>query len=138
MPPPVPDGDLLLDESYDSAEDEDFELDDAEPDAQEDSDLSAPSDADADDEVTEPAKKRRKTTAQPEEVSVSEEKALDSGDEATIRKAKERKRKRDGKEAGMDDDEEEEEEDEMDFGEDEEEEGGQAGFVKTRAMRMRM
>lgn len=111
------------DEAYDSAEDEDFQLD-AAPD---DSDLS--SDAD---EVAEPAKKKRKTDTH---AKIPEGDDLDSGDEATIRKARERKAKRrkgkkpKGKHARDSD------EDDMDVDDDE---GGTGGFVRTRAMKQHM
>lgn len=136
MPPLVEDDDPL-DEPYDSAEDEDFQLE-AEADDAQDSDLSS-SDAEEEEQVTEePAKKKRKTGPK-----TSEENVLDSGDEVTIRKAEERKKKRKGKgkksAGGMVDNDDEEEEDDMDFDEDQDEaEGGAGGFVKTRAMRMRM
>ncbi|KAJ6117288.1 Craniofacial development protein 1/Bucentaur [Penicillium capsulatum] len=68
------------DEPYDSAEDEDFSLDAAQDD----------SDASESDEAAEPATKRRKTDKKAE----IPEDELDSGDEATIRKAKEKKAKR--------------------------------------------
>ncbi|BDD57516.1 swr complex subunit [Monascus purpureus] len=137
MPPLVEDNGPL-DEPYDSAEDEDFQLDEAEADDAQDSDLSS-SDAEEEQQVTEePAKKKRRTGPK-----TSEENALDSGDEATIRKAEVGKKKRKGKgtksAGGVVDNDDEEEEDDMDFDEDKDEaEGGAGGFVKTRAMRMRM
>lgn len=108
----------LDDEPYNSAEDEDFELDAA----QEESELSS-----EEDESAEPAKKRKtgKQTSIPEE-------ELDSGDEATIRKARERRNKKrkgkkgKGKQAA--------EEDDLDL---DDEEGGTGGFVRTRAMKLR-
>lgn len=109
----------LDDEPYNSAEDEDFELDAA----QDESDLSS-----EEDESAEPAKKKRKTGKQ---TSIPEEE-LDSGDEATIRKARERRNKKrkgkkgKGKQAA--------EEDDLDL---DDEEGGTGGFVRTRAMKLR-
>lgn len=108
----------LDDEPYNSAEDEDFELDAA----QDESELSS-----EEDESAEPAKKRKtgKQTSIPEE-------ELDSGDEATIRKARERRNKKrkgkkgKGKQAA--------EEDDLDL---DDEEGGTGGFVRTRAMKLR-
>ncbi|KAJ5991764.1 hypothetical protein N7451_007488 [Penicillium sp. IBT 35674x] len=74
----------LDDESYNSSEDEDFQLEGA----QDDSDLSS------DDDAAEPAQKKRKTNKKSE---VPEDE-LDSGDEVTIRKAREKlEKKRKGK-----------------------------------------
>jgi hypothetical protein len=112
-------------EQYDSAEDEDFQLD---PD-QEDADLTG---SDSDDETTEPAAKRRKTGPNK---AATEDKELDSGDEAMIQKVKARKegkqkvKKLQGTASAED-------EDDVDF--DDDDEGGPGGFVRTRAMRMRM
>ncbi|KAH1333248.1 swr complex subunit [Aspergillus fumigatus] len=112
-------------EQYDSAEDEDFQLD---PD-QEDADLTG---SDSDDEATEPAAKRRKTGPTK---AATEDQELDSGDEAMIQKVKARKEgKQKGKKSqGTASD---EDEDDVDF--DDDDEGGPGGFVRTRAMRMRM
>lgn len=114
----------LDDEPYDSAEDEDFQVE-----AHGESDLSS---SDAEDEAAQPAKKKRKT-----DVKI-DGRELDSGDEATIRKAKERKtKKRKGKKGkgkqapGTDD-----EHDDAEW--DEDDEGWTGGFVRTRAMKMRM
>ncbi|RHZ50023.1 putative Swr1p complex component (Swc5) [Aspergillus thermomutatus] len=112
-------------EQYDSAEDEDFQLD---PD-QEEADLTG---SDSDDEATEPAAKRRKTG--PNEAA-AEDKEFDSGDEAMIQKVKARKEnKQKGKKSKATAS--DEDEDDVDF--DDDEEGGPGGFVRTRAMRMRM
>ncbi|KAJ5312009.1 hypothetical protein PENANT_c022G06826 [Penicillium antarcticum] len=109
------------DEEYNSAEDEDFQLDVA----QDDSDLS--SDAD---ETAEPAKKKRKTTTKSQ---IPEDKELDSGDEATIRKAKEKKdKKRKGKKSKGKRARDSDEDDDIDLDDDE---GGSGGFVRTRAMK---
>ncbi|OJJ45771.1 hypothetical protein ASPZODRAFT_17212 [Penicilliopsis zonata CBS 506.65] len=113
----------LDNEAYDSAEDEDFEFDAA----QDDSDVSLSSD---DENEAKPATKRRKLN---KKVREPEEKELDSGDEATIRKAKEKRHK--GKKS-KDDAKEDKDEDDICF--DDEEESGAGGFVKTRAMRMQM
>lgn len=110
----------LDDEPYDSAEDEDFQLDEA----QDESELSSEEDE------AEPAKKKRKT----EQKAGIPEEELDSGDEITIRKSRERQRKKrkgkkgKGKQADEDDD--------IDLEDDEE--GGPGGFVRTRAMKSRM
>ncbi|KAJ5088505.1 hypothetical protein N7456_012121 [Penicillium angulare] len=106
----------LDDEPYDSAEDEDFQLEGA----QDDSDLSS-----GDEEDAEPAKKKRKSNKKAE---IPQEEDLDSGDEATIRKAREkREKKRKGKKSkGKHAD------DDMDW---DDEEGGTGGFVRTRAMK---
>ncbi|EAW07189.1 putative Swr1p complex component (Swc5) [Aspergillus clavatus NRRL 1] len=115
-------------EQYDSAEDEDFQLD-AE---QEDAELTG---SDSEDEATEPAAKRLKTGVKETE---NDDKALDSGDEAMIQKAKakqqNKQKQKKGKGNASDDD--DEDEDDVDF--DDDEEGGPGGFVRTRAMRMKM
>ncbi|KAJ5725074.1 uncharacterized protein N7483_006431 [Penicillium malachiteum] len=104
----------LDDEPYDSAEDEDFQVEGA----QDESDLSS------DDNDDEPAKKKRKSNKRTE---IPDE-DLDSGDEATIRKAREKREKKrkgkKGKNAAKDD--------QMDI---DDEEGGTGGFVRTRAMK---
>ncbi|KAJ6191474.1 hypothetical protein N7519_001495 [Penicillium mononematosum] len=114
----------LDEEAYISAEDEDFQLD-AAPD---ESDLS--SDAD---EAAEPAKKKRKTDTQSH---IPKDAELDSGDEATIRKAKEKKQKKTGKkpkgQRARDSD-----EDDVDIDMDDDE-GGTGGFVRTRAMKQQI
>ncbi|KAJ5167485.1 SWR1-complex protein 5 [Penicillium canariense] len=116
--PTAPSAVDLDDEPYDSAEDEDFQLDAA----QDGSELSS-----SDDEPAEPAKKKRKTEKQ-DEITAED---LDSGDEATIQKARDRlnkkkktKKQGKGKTAANDED--------VDFDEDE---GGTGGFVRTRAMK---
>jgi hypothetical protein len=110
------------DEQYDSADDEDFQIDAA----QDDAEITS---SDSDEETAEPASKRPKTgKKEPEQ----KDKELDSGDEATIKKAKAKKEKKQkGKKSGKVD----EEEDDVDF---DDEEGGPGGFVRTRAMRMQM
>lgn len=110
----------LDDEPYESAEDEDFQLDPA----QDESELSS-----SEDEAAEPAKKKRKTDKKDEIVADE----LDSGDEATIQKARDKRNKlkrKKGKGKNVVDDED------MDF--DEDEEGGAGGFVRTRAMKKHM
>lgn len=103
------------DEPYESAEDEDFQLDDV----HDESDASVSEGEDAG-----PVKKKRRTKAAEEDAE-----ELDSGDEVTIQKAKEKKRKgKKSKSKGTEDD------DDMDF---DDEEGGPGGFVRTRAMKMR-
>lgn len=127
------------DEPYDSAEDEDFELDATGQD--EESEPSSDSDAEDDVGRGQPAKKKRKTGTRGKKDAGVKEDELDSGDEATIQKAKERKKKRTqkqkgqqakGKAGGSDD---EDDEEDVDF--DEDEEGDTGGFVRTRAMKMR-
>ncbi|KAJ5158066.1 Craniofacial development protein 1/Bucentaur [Penicillium coprophilum] len=121
----LPSNQDLDEEPYDSAEDEDFELD-AAPD---DSDLS--SDAD---EAEEPAKKKRKTDTK---AQIPKDAELDSGDEATIRKAREKKGKKTkgkkpkGKHAPDSDD----DDGDIDIDDDE---GGTGGFVRTRAMKQQI
>jgi hypothetical protein len=109
----------LDDEPYESAEDQDFQLDPA----QDESELSS-----SEDEAAEPAKKKRKTDKKAE--IVTEE--LDSGDEATIQKARDKRnksKKKMGKGKNAVD------EKDLDFDEDE---GGAGGFVRTRAMKKHM
>lgn len=124
----------LDDEQYDSTDDEDFTLDQAAD--EDDAELSSSDDEGETAVAGEPAAKKRKTTkAKTGDVAAAaaEDAELDSGDEAMIRKAEKRKRKRKaGKKgaAAAEDD-----EDDVDFDEDE---GGTGGFVRTRAMKMRM
>lgn len=125
VPDTLPDLELG-DEPYDSAEDEDFELDDAA--AQDDSDASVISDDEDTSLSKDTATKKRKLDSVSKDVELLE---LDSGDEATIRKAKKKKSKKARKDGGDGD---EGSDVEIDEGED----GGAGGFVKTRAMRMRM
>ncbi|PYI07176.1 BCNT-domain-containing protein [Aspergillus sclerotiicarbonarius CBS 121057] len=103
------------DDQYDSAEDSDFQLDDdAAPDAE-----SGMSDSDDEEEASEqPVAKKRKM----ENKDAQGQEDLDSGDEAMIQKAK---AKKDKKRKTGDEDEEDEE-------------GGTGGFVRTRAMKMRI
>ncbi|KAI9368749.1 bucentaur or craniofacial development-domain-containing protein [Aspergillus egyptiacus] len=125
----------LDDEQYDSAEDEDFTLDAAADADEDDAELSS-----SDEEAgAEPAAKRRKTAKGAEKNAV-EGAELDSGDEAMIRKAKERKkkRKRGGKVGGSDDKGDVDMDVDFDDDDDDEEEGGTGGFVRTRAMKMRV
>lgn len=104
---------LELDEAYDSAEDEDFELDAA---GQDESEISS-SEGEGEENSVQPAKKKRKTgpRGKKETRDKAEDEELDSGDEVTIQKAKKNKAVED-----EDDD-----------------EGGTGGFVRTRAMKMR-
>jgi hypothetical protein len=116
----------LDDESYDSAGDEDFQLGAAE---QDDTDVAS-SDEDVEADITqEPPQKRRKLSSnRTTRRDRDEGTELDSGDEKTIRKAKERHEKSNA--------DYEAEEDSVDLDEDEECSAG--GFVKTRAMRTKM
>lgn len=126
----VHDPDLELgDEPYDSAEDEDFQLDAVQD---EGSDVSSESETEGD-ARGQPAKKKRKTGKNGAKEAGDEEE-LDSGDEVTIQKAQERKKKKQKGKQGKDKGGDEEGED-VDF--DEDEEGGTGGFVRTRAMKMR-
>lgn len=121
--PTLPENQDLDEEAYNSAEDEDFELDEA-PD---DSDLSS------DAEAAEPAKKKRKTVTQSQPLEDAE---LDSGDEATIRKAREKKEKAKGKKTkGKRARDSDEDDGDIDMDDDE---GGTGGFVRTRAMKQQM
>ncbi|KAL4774679.1 bucentaur or craniofacial development-domain-containing protein [Aspergillus nidulans var. acristatus] len=114
----------LDDEQYNSAEDEDFTLDQAAED--DDAELSS-----SDDETTtEPVAKKRKTKDESGDVT-QDEAELDSGDEAMIRKAKEKRLKQKHGKKGSDD----EEDVDVDF---DDNEGGTGGFVRTRAMKMQM
>ncbi|GKZ78039.1 swr complex subunit [Aspergillus niger] len=119
MPPDMasPSAEIDLDdEQYDSAEDEDFQLDAAQDDAD-----SGMSDSDEEEAADEPASKRRKKdTRDAQEAGDDDE--LASGDEAMIQKAKNKKRKK-GEDGDVDLD---------------DEEGGTGGFVRTRAMKMRI
>ncbi|PTU22822.1 hypothetical protein P175DRAFT_0433970 [Aspergillus ochraceoroseus IBT 24754] len=122
-------------EQYDSADDEDFTLDQA---AQEDEDAELSS-SESENEATagEPDAKRRKTKATTDKIALDGSE-LDSGDEAMIRKAKEKKQKQKQKHKGKGKGRKgsDEEDEAVDF--DDDEEGGAGGFVKTRAMRMQM
>lgn len=109
----------LDDEPYDSAEDEDFQLDAA----QDESELSSD-----EDEAAAPAKKKRKTDKA--EIPVED---LDSGDEAMIRKAREKRNKKRKGKKGKGKQVDEDEDIDLD-----DEEGGAGGFVRTRAMKSRM
>ncbi|KAJ5100022.1 hypothetical protein N7532_007023 [Penicillium argentinense] len=107
----------LENEPYESDEDEDFQLDDA----QDESELS-----DDDEPQAGPAKKKRKTDKGD---GASEDIELDSGDEVTIRKAQDKRKKWKRKKGkAVDDD--------MDL--DDDDEGGTGGFVRTRAMKMQI
>ncbi|KAL3467554.1 bucentaur or craniofacial development-domain-containing protein [Aspergillus heterothallicus] len=120
------DPDLNLDdEPYNSAEDEDFTLDPTAND--DDAELSS---SEEETETAEPTAKRRKTKKASKDTAALGTEGLDSGDEATIRKNKQKKQKRGAKKSSDD------EEEDVDF--DEDEEGGDGGFVRTRAMKMRM
>ncbi|KAH8699152.1 bucentaur or craniofacial development-domain-containing protein [Talaromyces proteolyticus] len=131
--------DLDNSEAYDSAEDEDFQLDagDNDEEAGDDSGFSTSEDENEAGD-SRPNKKRkldkislkrkRKGGRDTAEVDRME---LDSGDEVTIQKAKSKRKKvTSGKDA------EEEEEEDILF--DDDDEGGEGGFVKTRSMRMKI
>ncbi|KMU82268.1 SWR1-complex protein 5 [Coccidioides immitis H538.4] len=126
-------------EQYNSEEDSDFDINAPAEDEEEDA-----TDAEPDGR---PRKRRRLTPTRVRDEDGDEyvvEGALDSGDEATIRKAKEKreKRRRKGKKVAGDqerdgNEDEDEDEDDFDF-EDDDEGGGRGGFVRTRAMKMKM
>lgn len=115
-------------ENYDSEEDSDFQLDEADV-AGDDSGLSSEDEDEDEADNTRPTKKRKLDAAHKgpkKRKAVDDEMELDSGDEATILKAKSKKKKK----AAEDGDEED-----FDI---ELSEGEGGGFVKTRAMRMKM
>ncbi|RAO67782.1 uncharacterized protein BHQ10_003794 [Talaromyces amestolkiae] len=118
-------------ENYDSEEDSDFQLDEADV-AGEDSGLSSEDEDEEEADHTRSNKKRKldvthKPSIKKRKPRNDDEMELDSGDEATISKAKNKKKKK--KAAG------DEDEDDVDI---ELSEGEGGGFVKTRAMRMKM
>lgn len=103
------------DEEYDSNEDEDFNPE-AAPAA--DEDVSASSDSDEEGDNSAPAaKKKSKPNSAKRKVPDTIDEELDSGDEATIKERKRKRRK--GKAVGA-----------------EEDSGGEGGLVKTRAQRL--
>lgn len=117
-------------ENYDSEEDSDFQLDEADV-AGDDSGLSSEDEDEDEIDNSRPTKKRKLDAAhklgpKKRKADDEDEMALDSGDEATILKAKSKKKKK-----GAEDADEEDIDIELSEGE-----GG--GFVKTRAMRMKM
>ncbi|PWY83945.1 hypothetical protein BO83DRAFT_374355 [Aspergillus eucalypticola CBS 122712] len=121
MPPDMgsPAAELDLDdEQYDSAEDEDFQLDAAQDDAD-----SGMSDSDEEEAADETAPKRRKKDTKDAKTAADDDE-LASGDEAMIQKAKNKKRKKGDEDVDVD--------------LDDDEEGGTGGFVRTRAMKMRI
>lgn len=118
-------------ENYDSEEDSDFQLDEADI-AGDDSGLSSEDEGEEEADNTRPTKKRKldathKPSLRKRRAGNEDEMELDSGDEATISKAKSRKKKKKGAEDG--------DEEDLDI---ELSEGEGGGFVKTRAMRMKM
>lgn len=146
------------DEEYDSEEDSDFDVDaaPAEGVAEEDSSDSEPDvdtgkgGKDVDGESTKRAKKRRRISAEDAADKGGGEEVigeLDSGDEATIRRGKARKKGKDkkgkgkkskkgsGSRGGGAGDDDDGEDDDFD---DEDGDGGEGGFVRTRGMRMKM
>ncbi|KAI7977575.1 hypothetical protein EIK77_000525 [Talaromyces pinophilus] len=116
-------------ENYDSEADSDFQLDEADV-AGDDSGLSSEEEDEDEVDNTRPTKKRKLDAAHkgPKNRKAADEgeMELDSGDEATILKAKSKKKKKGAEDAGNDD---------IDI---ELSEGEGGGFVKTRAMRMKM
>jgi hypothetical protein len=118
-------------ENYDSEEDSDFQLDEADV-AGDDSGLSSEDDDEDEVDNTRPTKKRKLDAAhkpglKKRKAGDEDEMELDSGDEATILKAKSKKKKKKASEDG--------DEEDVDI---ELSEGEGGGFVKTRAMRMKM
>ncbi|WEW54630.1 swr complex subunit [Emydomyces testavorans] len=127
-------------EEYNSEEDSDFDIN-APVEAEDDDEEPAP-ETEADDHRP---RKRRKLTPTPGGDEDGDDYvvdgALDSGDEATIRKAKENKERKRRKRARAGGDDEGDEGAEDDFEIDEDDEGGGGGgggFVRTRAMKMKM
>ncbi|KAL4934549.1 putative Swr1p complex component (Swc5) [Aspergillus undulatus] len=117
--------DIDLDnEQDDSEDDEDFTLDQA----ADDDDAELSSSGDEAETGTETAAKKRKTKGEKGDAE-GEDGELDSGDEAMIRKAKDRKKRKKGGKKGDDD------EEDLDI---DDEEGGTGGFVRTRAMKMKI
>lgn len=119
-------------ENYDSEEDSDFQLDEADV-AGDDSGLSSEDEDEEEADDARPTQKRKldathKLSIKKRKPRDDGEMELDSGDEATISKAKSKKKK--NKKADEDGDEED-----VDI---ELSEGEGGGFVKTRAMRMKM
>lgn len=140
-PQPKLDGSALLalddDEEYNSEEDSDFDINAA---AELDQDDEAVSETETTDR---PHKRRKLAPAREGDEDGADDEidgALDSGDEATIRKAKEKREKKKrpgGKKGRAEEAEEEDEGDEFEL-DDDDEGGGAGGFVRTRAMKMKM
>lgn len=147
------------DEEYDSEEDSDFDID-AAPAEGAAEEVSSDSELDyeageggesIDVEAKERAKKRRRISTKDATDKGGGEEAigeLDSGDEATIRRGKEKKKGKDkqrkgknsekgSKNRGPDGDDEDDEADD-DFDDEDGDGGGEGGFVRTRRMRMKM
>lgn len=128
----------LDNEAYDSEEDSDFQLDEGDV-AGDDSGLSSSDDDEVDAYNNRPTKKRRLNDSKNQDLKKRKNgKAdlmeLDSGDEATISKAKSSRKTQRLADAKVEQGEEEDFDIDISDGED----GGGGGFVKTRAMRMKM
>ncbi|KAI1975360.1 swr complex subunit [Ophidiomyces ophidiicola] len=125
------------DEPYNSEEDSDFDINAP---AESEDDAGAASEAGSSNEADYRPRKRRRLTPTPGKEANTDEyivdDTLDSGDEATIRNAKQKRKQkqRAGKRGGKDGSEDEADNYELD--EDDGESGG--GFVRTRAMKMKM
>lgn len=129
----------LDNEAYDSEEDSDFQLDEGDV-AGDDSGLSSSDDDEVDADNNRPTKKRRLNDSKNQDLKKRKNgKAdlmeLDSGDEATISKAKSSRKTQRLADAKV---ERGEEEEDFDIDISDGEDGGGGGFVKTRAMRMKM
>lgn len=113
----------VFSDDYNESEDSDFADDGI------DEQISSSDDEDA--AADRPAKKRRITKAN--DAGDIEPLDLDSGDEATIQRAKEKRRKKKGKKARFADEEQAVEDEEDGDGD-----GAGPGFVRTRQMRAKM
>lgn len=129
----------LDNDNYDSAEDSDFQLDDEAEIAGDDSGLSSEEEDDDDgaQDAGRPTKKRKLDAAHKQQQASrrrgqheDHEMELDSGDEATILKAKSKISKKNNKKGAEDEDQEE--------GIDVLSDNEDGLFVKTRSMRMKM
>lgn len=130
-------------EEYNSEEDEDFDVNAAEDEDVASEDEEGGSDAEREDAGeregdSRPRKRRKVENDVGDEVKVEDDYVmgeLESGDEITIRQGEKMRKKKTGKGKGKEDEEEDEGDD---FAIDEDEAGGKGGFVRTRAMRMKM
>ncbi|PGG98192.1 hypothetical protein AJ80_09570 [Polytolypa hystricis UAMH7299] len=140
---PLPSNIPIMEEEYNSEEDSDFDIDAPDAAEEEGGDESA---SEAGGDNNRPRKRRKVTpiaVAEEEDVVIDGDGALDSGDEITIRRGKEKlervrgKTKKSAKKAGSGSGDEEEEEGD-DFVLDDDEGGGEGGFVRTRAMKAKI
>ncbi|PGG96285.1 hypothetical protein AJ79_09657 [Helicocarpus griseus UAMH5409] len=131
------------DEDYNSEEDSDFDVDAPTADEEEEEEEGDEEAVDAD-----RPRKRRKISPDADDGDVIMDAEFDSGDEAMIQRGKEKlerakkrkeeaegkKRKKGGNKKGVEEDEDEGD----DFEIDDDEAGGEGGFVRTRAMKLRL